>query len=524
MSRPRRRLASVAVKKFRRADYLKSFEAEVNALLACPSPYLVRLVAIADRNSKTPALLFEYMDGGSLRTHLDQKRTNKSTAAHVTNLHVAWVVANALRDLQAKNVIHRDVKSDNVLLSSSDEIKLADLGLARPEATSMTVAPGTRLWMAPEILQADGAGYSFPADIYAFGVLLTELATCQLPYFDQDVQDPIALVRGVINGTLRPTLTTECEPWLRQLAEMCLRGDPNARPTAATIVEKLSNEMAAGSPPATNVAQTYLLAVAQDDVDTVARLLTHGVPLDWKLPGGASLLLAATAARATKTVKLLLDRGANVNDPSGGQTPLHAAVTKYTEDLVLILIDAGADVEARDQDGRTPLAFALKQQVEPCVTALLATGANVERLEEDGWELLDMAKRSERLADLVRMLQIAASREENVDKPEILCVQCGNWHAVDAVLCSCDHNASLTDRMVAVVRRLMRLHHRGYPVDWMRICISKSCHESTMTIVEMICPECGTASQKSELQMLNFRLKNALKQPMVHVVKAETEV
>ncbi|EQC26795.1 serine/threonine protein kinase, partial [Saprolegnia diclina VS20] len=140
----------VAVKKLRHVNHLKSFEAEVNALLACPSPYLVRLVAIADRNSKTPALLFEYMDGGSLRTHLDQKSRNELTAAHVTNLQVAWVVASALLHLHANNLIHRDVKSVNVLWNSSNEIKLADLGLARPEATSMTVAPGTRLWMAPE--------------------------------------------------------------------------------------------------------------------------------------------------------------------------------------------------------------------------------------------------------------------------------------------------------------------------------------------------------------------------------------
>ncbi|KDO21909.1 TKL protein kinase [Saprolegnia parasitica CBS 223.65] len=502
----------VAIKKFRHADCLKSFEAEVGTLLACPSPYLVQLVAIADRNSKTPTLLFEYMDGGSLRMHLEKKRINTHTAAHVTNLHVAWVVANALLHLHAKNFIHRDVKSDNVLLNSSDEIKLADLGLARPEATSMTEAPGTPYWMAPEVLQADGAVYGCPADIYAFGVLLTELDTCELPYFDQDVQDRIAFNRGVINGTLRPTLTTDCEPWLRQLAERCLHADPKARPTAASIVEMLSVEMAAAPPPGMSVAKTYLHAVATDDVDTVAQLLTHGVALDWKLPGGASLLLAATAARATKTVKFLLDRGANVNDPSGGQTPLHAAVTKSLEEFLLILIDAGADVEARDQDGRTPLAFALKNQLLQCVTALLATGASVERLDEDGWELLDMAKRDQSLADLVRMLHIAASRKENVAKPEIFCVKCGNWHAV-AANCSCNHNASPTDRMVAVVRRLMRLHHRGYAVNWMLACASTTCHQSTMTIVDAICPECGTESPKSITMMLNFRLKHALQQP-----------
>ncbi|KDO20169.1 TKL protein kinase [Saprolegnia parasitica CBS 223.65] len=262
---------NVAVKRFRNAKYCSSFEVEADALVACPSPFLVRLVAIAGRHSDTPALLFEYMDGGSLRTHLEKKRMNERTPVHVTNLHVAWVIANALRDLHAKKLVHRDIKSGNILLSSSGEVKLADLGLARLEAASMTEAPV----------------YGCPADIYSFGVLLTELATGQLPYFNQDVQDPIAFTRGVVNGTLRPTLTTECEPWLRQLAERCLHADPKARPTAASIVEMLSVEMAAAPPPGMS---TYLHAVATDDVDTVAQLLTHRVPLDWKLPVVATLI------------------------------------------------------------------------------------------------------------------------------------------------------------------------------------------------------------------------------------------
>ncbi|KDO23943.1 TKL protein kinase [Saprolegnia parasitica CBS 223.65] len=237
----------VAVKKVRSANHISSIKAEVDALLACPSPYLVRLVAVANRDSAAPTLLFEHMDGGSLRSFLDKKRLHERTSARVTNLHVAWVVANALKDLHWRNMAHRDIKSDNVLLSSSDEIKLGDLGLARIVATEMTEAPGTRLWMAPEILRANGTSYGLAADIYAFGVLLTELATGQLPYFDQDVQDPIAFTRGVIDGSLRPTLPTECqcEPWLRTLADMCLRGDPAKRPTVDQIVAILQNEVAA---------------------------------------------------------------------------------------------------------------------------------------------------------------------------------------------------------------------------------------------------------------------------------------
>ncbi|KDO21914.1 TKL protein kinase [Saprolegnia parasitica CBS 223.65] len=303
---------NVAVKRFRSAKYYSSIEPEADALVACPSPFLVRLVAIAGRHSETPALLFEYMDGGRLQTHLEKKRMNERTSVHVTNLHVAWVIANALRDLHAKKFVHRDIKSDNVLLSLSGEIKLADLGMARPEATEMTEAAGTRFWMAPEILQAHGTTYGRPADIYAFGVLLTELNTCQLPYFDQDVQDRIAFNRGVINGTLRPTLTTECEPWLRTLVEMCLLGDPALRPTANQIVEMLQIEQVAAAA-SMGVTEACMRVVARDDVVALTQLLENSVSLETTLSNGALLLLVATTARATGTMQLLLDHIVDVN-------------------------------------------------------------------------------------------------------------------------------------------------------------------------------------------------------------------
>ncbi|KDO18219.1 TKL protein kinase [Saprolegnia parasitica CBS 223.65] len=274
----------VAVKRVRSANHISSIKAEVDALLACPSPYLVRLVAIANHDSAAPTLLFEHMDGGSLRSFLDKNRLHQRTSARVTNLHVAWVVANALKDLHLRKMAHRDIKSENVLLSSSDEIKLGDLGLARIVATEMTEAPGTRYWMAPEILRANGTSYGLAADIYAFGVLLTELATGQLPYFDQDVQDPIAFNRGVIDGSLRPTLPTECEGWLRTLTDMCLRGDPKARPTVDQIVEILQNEVAAAPTAGTDAPTMFLRAVASDNVDVVVPLLRDGLSHGTALP------------------------------------------------------------------------------------------------------------------------------------------------------------------------------------------------------------------------------------------------
>ncbi|KDO20160.1 hypothetical protein SPRG_14508 [Saprolegnia parasitica CBS 223.65] len=385
----------------------------------------------------------------------------------------------------------------------SGEVKLGNMGLANLETTE---TPGTPFWTAPEIFEAEGAVDGFPADIYAFGVLLTELDTCQLPYFDQDVHDAAAFVRGVVNGTLRPTLTAASEPWLRRLVEMCLLGDPAARPTAATIVEMLSAEMAAV--PGMSVAETYLRAVARDDVNAVIQLLENGTSLDETLPGGASLLLAATTARAATTVQLLLDGGADVNNLSGGQSPLHEAATRGNANLLVTLINAGADVDCRDHEGKTPLLCAFRTGSELCIKELVATGADVNLAATNGTTPLQMAQAN--LADVVPMLKHAASRQENAVAPEIFCVNCGNWHPIEAACTTCGHEASTHERVVAILRRLMRLHHRGCVVDWDKTCAA--CHETTMTIVDSLCPKCLHQQQDAnELKKLQELLKKALK-------------
>ncbi|EQC31885.1 TKL protein kinase [Saprolegnia diclina VS20] len=498
----------VAVKKFRHTYHRTSFAAEVDALLKCRSPYLVQLVAIAGQGSETPALLFEYMDGGNLRTHLEQKRWHQRTVVHVTNLRVAWVVANALRDLHAAKLVHRDVKSENVLLSTSGGIRLGDLGLTRLEATDMTEAPGTRYWMAPEILQAEGAVYGCPADIYAFGVLLTELATCQLPYFDHDVQDPIAFARGVINGTLRPTLTTECEPWLQRLVTRCLRGDPTARPTADQIVAILQDEMTATAA-GMSVAETYMRAVAKDDANLVAQMLSSSLSLRTLLPGALSLLHAAAAAGATDTVQLLLARGADVNDATRGRTPLHEAARRRFKHVLRLLIDAGADVDAQDHEGKTPLVCALGAASLSCITQLLATGADVRQPAMDGITPLKIVHANKFLVDVLPLLTAAASPETS-GMPTIFCGACGNWHLVEAKCAICNYNAPSIDRQRAVIRRLVRLHHRSRPVNWLRTCTA--CHETSMTIVDDRCPQCAhTPKDANPLRRLYVRLKLALR-------------
>ncbi|KDO21923.1 TKL protein kinase [Saprolegnia parasitica CBS 223.65] len=228
-------------------DGAAMLRAEADAMAKCPSPYLVSLLAVADRASTTPALLLDYMDSGTLRGYLDQKRWLQTSELQVTTLEVAWVVANAMKDLHALGIVHRDIKSENVLLSTDHYIKLGDLGIAKVAATYMTDGRGTARWTAPEVLRVDGECYGTQADVYSFGVLLTELDTLQLPYYDAtDLMNDYQIKEAVLAGR-RPTLTESCEPWLRDLVTQCLHDKPSKRPTAEGIVCILEKQVADGT-------------------------------------------------------------------------------------------------------------------------------------------------------------------------------------------------------------------------------------------------------------------------------------
>ncbi|OQR85713.1 protein kinase [Achlya hypogyna] len=229
---------AVAVKMGLRMDEVDDLQKEVRAMQTCTSPYLLQLLGVT--TAPQVQLVLELMDGGDLRGYLDKKKRGEAVPVEYSTLEVAWVIANALADLHHEGLLHRDLKSHNVLLSSTSYIKVADLGLARNDASRMTTGVGTVSCMAPEV-QVPGAKYDAAADIYSFGVILTELNTLKLPYEDTKMA-PWTLMAEVAAGRLRPSLRDDCPLWLRDLATACMAHDPTQRPTALQIARLLQRQ------------------------------------------------------------------------------------------------------------------------------------------------------------------------------------------------------------------------------------------------------------------------------------------
>ncbi|EQC34650.1 TKL protein kinase [Saprolegnia diclina VS20] len=211
---------------------------EIQLLALFDSSYIVALVGVTWDRPLDLKCVLEYMDGGDLRDKL--ARTNHTSYPWYEKLHCVLSVVEGLVYLHLLDIIHRDLKSRNVLLDDVKGAKLTDFDVSRHDTqATMTVGVGTYRWMAPEILQFDH--YSVAADIYSFGMLLSELDSHAIPYagvISETSGKPLvetAIMGMVMTGSLRPTFTYTTPLWIQNLASQCLAASPEDRPSAMKV-------------------------------------------------------------------------------------------------------------------------------------------------------------------------------------------------------------------------------------------------------------------------------------------------
>ncbi|CAK4704280.1 hypothetical protein AeMF1_003455 [Aphanomyces euteiches] len=227
--------------------HIQAFAYEISLMGSFDSPYIVRCFG-ATWTDKLEDLtcVMEYMDSADLRAVL--ARTTPETLPWKDKLSFMTHMIGGLGHLHARNVIHRDFKSRNLLVDSRKGLKLTDFGSSREEIeATMTVGVGTFRWMAPEVIQ--GHQYSVAADIYSFGMTLVELDTHKLPY--QNMKNPAtgllmtdtSIVLAVGQGAIQPTFSDICPDWIRTLALQCIAVNPEIRPTADQIRQIIQSQV-----------------------------------------------------------------------------------------------------------------------------------------------------------------------------------------------------------------------------------------------------------------------------------------
>ncbi|CAN6464879.1 unnamed protein product [Victoria cruziana] len=229
----------VAVKKFLdqefSGDALQEFKTEVRIMRRLRHPNVVLFLGAVTRPPNL-SIVTEFLPRGSLykilhrpSCQIDEKRRIK----------MALDVAKGMNCLHTSvpTIVHRDLKSPNLLVDENWNVKVSDFGLSRMKHNtflSSKSTAGTPEWMAPEVLRNEPSNEK--CDVYSFGVILWELATLRMPWSGMN---PMQVVGAVGFQNRRLEIPKEVDPLVGRIIWECWQTDPNLRPSFAQLATAL---------------------------------------------------------------------------------------------------------------------------------------------------------------------------------------------------------------------------------------------------------------------------------------------
>ncbi|KAF8632075.1 hypothetical protein AX17_004930 [Amanita inopinata Kibby_2008] len=221
-------------------DVAKYFEREWRLMKECRHPNICLFIGL----SRAPApdnrifIVSEYIDNGNVRTYIHDKfrpfpwRLRMSFATDVTR---------ALAYLHARKCIHRDMKGENLLVTSNGRLKVTDFGFARiaarnEEELKRLTYCGTDSYMSPEIIL--GNEFDLPTDIFSLGIIFCEIASRHLADDSRFKRHPPDF--GLDGDEIRRYASSGCPQAFLDLCVDCVATDPKKRPTTRQILERLA--------------------------------------------------------------------------------------------------------------------------------------------------------------------------------------------------------------------------------------------------------------------------------------------
>eukprot|EP00123_Amoebidium_parasiticum_P012475 comp21379_c0_seq1/m.29405 comp21379_c0_seq1/g.29405 ORF comp21379_c0_seq1/g.29405 comp21379_c0_seq1/m.29405 type:complete len:572 (-) comp21379_c0_seq1:467-2182(-) len=178
-------------------------------------------------------VVMEYMQGGSLT---DVIENNFCTISEPQMACITKQALAGLEHLHGKGVIHRDIKSDNLLISNTGEVKLTDFGFCAtltPEQSARYTMVGTPYWMAPEVVRQ--VAYGPKADVWSLGIMVIEMLEGEPPYLSEEPLKALYMITTV--GTPELKHPERCSIPLLNFLQKCLMVDVTKRSAAGDLLK-----------------------------------------------------------------------------------------------------------------------------------------------------------------------------------------------------------------------------------------------------------------------------------------------
>ena len=287
---------------------LANIEKEVETLRKLDHPNIVKYIGMnrmADGGRITLHLFLEYVAGGSLRAfikQIDKAGLDPSAARMYTKQ-----ILHGLSYLHSQNIVHRDIKSANILLAifgNYQVCKIADFGASialsnlAEEFTSLT---GTPNFMAPEVIRQDGGSHK--ADIWSVGCTVIEMLTGQPPWAELNLESPLYHIAQTKRGPSRPQgIDARCAAFL----DACFVIDPAGRASADDLLNsEWLLDPSSGSAPPPSLGSSGFVDPVWDAVSESLATSTTTAALGPKIPvvesGGDSSASITPARRGGGT-------------------------------------------------------------------------------------------------------------------------------------------------------------------------------------------------------------------------------
>ncbi len=232
-------------------SFMARFQREINLLSQINNPHIIKLYDWALQENDPAArqilsyIVAEFVEGHTLSDIID----TRGALAESDALAIARQIALGLEDIHARGIVHRDIKSQNIMITPANQAKLIDFGIAKAQNQATLTNPshfaGTLFYAPPEqIMEAHGVDHR--ADIYSLGVVLYEMLSARLPVSEREFG---TVASRIISGNLDPL--TGVSPEVESLVSDMMAFRPENRlASAAVVVKKIEKILGGAEAPA----------------------------------------------------------------------------------------------------------------------------------------------------------------------------------------------------------------------------------------------------------------------------------